>query len=621
MPKYRRCALILLLIGLITWTPWSRAWAFTAPTQNSSAFTCDSAIRVMPLGDSITRGSGTSDSTGYRLPLFVNLGGAGYKTNFVGAERDGGAAPLTFDTDHNGYSGRTAEWIASQTDAFLNAAPADVILLHIGTNDLLDGQTPGQVVAEVADILDVIDDWESNHHPVTVLLAQIINTPGHNAAISTFNEQLQIAGQARVANGDQLLLVDMENDAGLSYDIDSLDFMDDVHPSYEGYQKMANLWRQNIQNELNWPVCPPLQVAMSMPSTIVASSTAANFSVRIVNDGAKSISDLTVASPSAPDCARTLNTLQAGKSTQFSCTVPNITGDFQHYVTVTGAHPDEGKLTNQYALYITAQLANLAPLVDLSGPTQGGGNFALQYLEDAGPQPIAAPDAFINDPDQATYASATITLMDRPDGAAEALAVDTSNTAIRATYDEATGALQLSGPDSFDKFWRMLRSTTYVNHSQNPTAGQRTIEVSVSDGSPTRNISRTQITVVPQNDAPQIVANNGLIVLVGQTTVLQPVHLRAADVDHAAADLTFTVVEAPSHGLLRRDATPLASGDTFSQADLDARRILYQHTGNTVATDSFSFRVADAAGATTPVQSLQITVADQLPIFLPLVAQ
>ncbi|MEZ4659453.1 MAG: cadherin-like domain-containing protein [Caldilineaceae bacterium] len=543
----------------------------------------------MPLGDSITRGSGTPDSTGYRLPLFINSAGAGYDVDFVGAERDGGAALLAFDTDHNGYSGRTAEWIAAQVAAFLNAAPADVILLHIGANDLLDGQAPSQVVAEVTDILDAIDQWESGHSAVTVLLAQIVNVPGGNAAISTFNAQLQTMAQGRISNGDQIHLVDMENEAGLDYSEDSLDFVDEVHPSYEGYQKMANLWLKTVQNKLNWPLCNVLQIEMTIPSTVVTSGNTANFAVRIVNDGAKTISNLVVSTPTAPDCARQLGDLKAGKSIQFSCKAPNITGGFQHYVEVTGTHPDDGALENRYALYITAKLANLAPLVDLSGPVQGGGDFALTYAEDSGPQPLAAPDAFISDPDQATYASATITPVERPDGAAESIAVDTTNTAIRATYDETTGAIQLIGPDSFDKFWQVLRSAAYTNHSQNPAAGLRTIEFSVSDGSPERNVSRTLITVAPQNDPPVIVANNGLLTLVGQTTPLQSVHLRAADPDHPAADLTFTLVEAPAHGQLLHNATPLAPGDTFGQADLDAHRIFYQHTGSAPETDRFFF--------------------------------
>lgn len=622
MHEYNQRMLMIILTGLMAWMPWSPTRAETLPLANNRhAFNCEAPIRVMPLGDSITRGSGTPDSTGYRLPLFTNLAGAGYSVDFVGAERDGGAAPLSFDTEHYGFSGRTADWIASQVEAFLNAAPADVILLHIGTNDLLDGQPPSQVADEVMDILDAIDQWENSHSAVTVLLAQIINVPGSNAAISAFNDQLQTLAQSRIANGDQIYLVDIENAAGLDYDDDSIDFVDEVHPSYAGYQKVANLWLKTVQNKLNWPLCNVLQVEMTIPSSIVTSSGAANFTVRILNDGAKTISNLAISSPTAPACAQQLSDLKAGKSTQFSCTAPNVTSGFQHYVTVTATHPDAGQLANQYTLYITARLANLAPLVDLNGLLQGGGDFALTYAEDAGPQPITAPDAFISDPDQATYVSATITPVEQPDGAAESIAVDTTNTAIRANYDETTGAIQLTGPDSFDKFWQVLRSAVYTNKSQNPAASLRTIEFSVSDGSPDRNVSRTLITVVPQNDAPVIAANNGLLTLVGRTTALQPVHLRAADPDHPAVDLTFTLVEAPAHGQLLLDETTLAPGDTFGQVDLDVRRIFYRHTGDTPETDSFSFRVTDTDGATTSVESLPIMVMDQIPLFLPIAAR
>lgn len=616
-----RIVLICWLALLLGAQPTLDVWAQSLFQSDAVYADCDTPIKVMPLGDSITRGSGTQDSTGYRLPLYINLRGTGYNVDFVGAEKDGGGALLPFDIDHNGYSGRTADWIASQVGAFLDAAPASVILLHIGTNDLMDGQAPGQVLAEVEEILENIDQWEEDNRKVTVLLAQIINAPGSLAAISTFNELLRTMAQSRISKGDSLLLIDMEKEAGLDFSVDSLDFVDEVHPSYEGYQKMARYWLREIKEKLDWPICNLLQVELTVSSTVISTGAMAEFELRVTNGSTKNMGDLTITSPTAPNCNRTLGNLPDGETTQFTCQIPNVTGDFLHYVTVTASHPNEGEQESSFTNFITAQPVNLAPLVDLNGPIQGGGDYAITYAEDAGPLPIAAPEATISDPDQATYASALIAPVARPDGSAETLSVDTTGTAIRSVVDSATGAIQLIGPDSFDKFWRVLRSATYTNGSQNPTPGLRTVEVSVSDGSPEQNVSQTQITVVPQNDSPQIVANNGLVLLVGQTSSLLPAHLRAADAEDVASALVFTLTEAPSRGRLLRNAAPLAVGDTFSQADLDNRLVRYQHTGDAPATDAFSFRVADADGATTPLESLQIIATEQIPLFLPIVAR
>ena len=49
----------------------------------------NTVYRIMPLGDSITRGTlGSSDDTGYRRSLFLQLIGAGYTVDFVGSEFD-----------------------------------------------------------------------------------------------------------------------------------------------------------------------------------------------------------------------------------------------------------------------------------------------------------------------------------------------------------------------------------------------------------------------------------------------------------------------------------------------------------------------------------------------------
>ena len=57
--------------------------------------------RIMPCGDSITDGAwGSSDDTGYRRSLHMQLVGAGHVVEFVGSQTSG--LPLDFDRDHEG---------------------------------------------------------------------------------------------------------------------------------------------------------------------------------------------------------------------------------------------------------------------------------------------------------------------------------------------------------------------------------------------------------------------------------------------------------------------------------------------------------------------------------------
>jgi len=315
---------------------------------------CTAPIRIMPLGDSITKGSGPPIFSGYRQALYTNLRGVGYDVEFVGSQVNGGGTPLSFDLDHEGHSGQTADWIADNVIEFLNANPADAVLLHIGTNDLLSGQSPTDTVTDVEDILQRINAWERNNdRDVVILLARIINRPGQDAAISTYNTQLAAMANRRIQNGDRIILVDMENDAGLNYQIDSLDWADDIHPSYAGYQKMADRWFAAIRSALDWPLCLPLRIALSSATILTPRGADIQFSVAITNSSAVTMTNaLTTESP-VSDCNRALGILTAGERVAYTCTAQHVTAELLNFLTVEATEPDLGSLRNTAATYVT----------------------------------------------------------------------------------------------------------------------------------------------------------------------------------------------------------------------------------------------------------------------------
>jgi len=139
---------------------------------------------IMALGDEITEGVSDAEAQlpavgeriGYRGPLALALSGAGYEVDFVGALAAGGSVAGT-DPDHEGHAGATAYDVAFGSPdagggvyAWLEANPADVVLLHIGTHGL--STSP----ADVGFVLDEIDRWETSEsgYPISVLLARII---------------------------------------------------------------------------------------------------------------------------------------------------------------------------------------------------------------------------------------------------------------------------------------------------------------------------------------------------------------------------------------------------------------------------------------------------------------
>lgn len=206
-------------------------------------------VRIMPLGNSITKGTAGSDyDIGYRRLLYLSLTDSGYNIDFVGSQVHG--LLLDFDRDHEGHGGWEANEIRDNIYAWLVANPADIILLHIGTNDLSHGNVD---VSEVDQLLDNIDQFEADYdNPITVLLARIIlRADGLTPATIIFNDSVEALAQERIAAGDKIVMVDMEN--ALIYPDD---LSDNVHPNQTGYDKMALTWLPHILPLLPAPSCP-----------------------------------------------------------------------------------------------------------------------------------------------------------------------------------------------------------------------------------------------------------------------------------------------------------------------------------------------------------------------------
>ena len=194
--------------------------------------------RIMPLGDAITVGStdGANVTSGYRRALRKALVDEGYAVEFVGSQS---AVP----DRHEGRLGSqvTTAYIAANVEGWLDASPADVVLLYAGTQDFVGGGDAANSDARVGDILSAIDAWSvSRGQPVTVLLATVIDQWPLNPSISTFNDLLSSR-----AKGDEVIVVDQHG--ALDY---PGDLADGVHPNNGGYQKMADAWRAVLESRV-----------------------------------------------------------------------------------------------------------------------------------------------------------------------------------------------------------------------------------------------------------------------------------------------------------------------------------------------------------------------------------
>ena len=202
-----------------------------------------SAVKIMPFGDSITYDNSyadlenprpTSMRSAYRNYLWYKLQDAGYNVDFVGSRQAGSSVTPSFDVDNDGYPGLASYELADKAYSLISKSKPDIILLHAGSNDWDDSPSG------IEDILDDVDRYEyENDTSVTVILALIINRREYESWIRYFNANVKRMAQRRIDNGDKIVIVDMENGAGINY---SSDMRDPAHPTDTGYKKMATVW-------------------------------------------------------------------------------------------------------------------------------------------------------------------------------------------------------------------------------------------------------------------------------------------------------------------------------------------------------------------------------------------
>lgn len=212
--------------------------AFLTACLSASAQT--PPVRILPLGDSITFGSGgTANLGGYRSKLYSTLTAAGYNVDYIGLlTTNSSGIP---DPDHEGHSG----WRIDQIDAniaawFSSFADPDVILLHIGTNDFGQGvDTPNAINRIDALILKMATLRPYAHIIVTNLMER--GEPANTNIQAEFNPFIQARVNAHAAAGRRVYFLDMRSAVPLS------DMPDNLHPNQTGYDKMADAWLPAIQ--------------------------------------------------------------------------------------------------------------------------------------------------------------------------------------------------------------------------------------------------------------------------------------------------------------------------------------------------------------------------------------
>lgn len=196
--------------------------------------------KIMPLGDSIT--DGIFSPGGYRIKLWSNVETAGKKIDFVGSLSNG---PSNLpDKNHEGHSGWRIDQLDTNINGWMDRFQPDIVLLHIGTNDITQDYDLGNAANRVGSLVDKICAKLPGGGKVYVAQVIPISYASGNQAAMNFNNQLASMVQSKKNSGKPVELVDMHSALSAS------DLQDQVHPNMTGYNKMADTWFNAIKNDL-----------------------------------------------------------------------------------------------------------------------------------------------------------------------------------------------------------------------------------------------------------------------------------------------------------------------------------------------------------------------------------
>lgn len=232
-----------------------------AQLNASAAMPLGGAIRIMPLGDSITAGNGSRDHGGYRTYLQDMLRSQGMAVTFVGSQHYG---PASSGADE-GHPGARITDLSPHIEQWLTTYQPDIILLHIGTNDIEHHVPLGVVTNHLSHLLDTM----TATLPTTlIIVAQITPLCHFMPQVQAYNAAIPALVAAKAAQGARIRWVNMYNAVPLH------DLGDCVHPTDVGYQRMAQVWDTAITRGINdsdlfagQPGCPWSWMATVCPPT------------------------------------------------------------------------------------------------------------------------------------------------------------------------------------------------------------------------------------------------------------------------------------------------------------------------------------------------------------------
>jgi lysophospholipase L1-like esterase len=316
-------------------------FATARPAQSATA-----PVRIMPLGDSITASPGC-----WRAILWHDLQTNGYtNVDFVGSVLGNGCNyGYSYDPDNEGHAGYLATNIANQNQlpGWLSAAKPDIVLMHLGTNDVWSSLPTNTILAAYTKL---VGQMRAGNPSMKILVAQILpmNPSGCGTCSSGVVALDQaIPGWAAGLTTTQSPIIVVDQYTGFNDATDTIG--DGVHPNDTGFQKMAARWYPPLAQVLNG-----LNPQPSPSATPSSTSASASPSPSPSTSASASPSPSASASAGGPGCTATYRvTNQWPGGFQSTVTVTNTSAAASSAWTATFAFANGQQITQSWSAALT----------------------------------------------------------------------------------------------------------------------------------------------------------------------------------------------------------------------------------------------------------------------------
>jgi lysophospholipase L1-like esterase len=198
-------------------------------------------LKVMPFGDSLTQVGGTA--MGFKGYLLDKLYAAGSPVDYVGSQVASGPAGLK-DRDHEGHSGWQNSNFQPTAGGFVSTYKPDVVVYHVGTNDIWSNVDANTAIGRLRDVLTRIYAAKPDTH---VVVAKIVRmNVGKEAQWQSYNSQIPGVVSGFAAQGRRISLAD------LSATLAPADLQGDgIHVTDGGHRKMADAFYPVVKAALD----------------------------------------------------------------------------------------------------------------------------------------------------------------------------------------------------------------------------------------------------------------------------------------------------------------------------------------------------------------------------------